>query len=70
MEKGNTTKMKYIDWVNDIINGKIIPLRMVKPYNPKSVNTVCDSKNLKKPLGKVCHFPRPHSTKKKDIGIQ
>ncbi len=70
MEKGNTTKMKYIDWLKDVISGKIIPLPRVKTYDPKTVNSVCDSKKLKKPLGKVCHFPRPHSTKKKDIGIQ
>jgi hypothetical protein len=69
MERGNTTKMKYIDWVKDVMSGKIIPLPRVPTYQFKPVNSVCDSEKLKKPLGKVCRFPPPPSTKKKDIGI-
>ena len=34
--------MKYIDWIKDVMSGKIIPLPKVKTYDPKAVNTICD----------------------------
>ena len=61
-----------IDWINGVLEGKIIPLPRVKTYTEKAVNTVCDTKNLakRKPLGKVCRFPQGSSTNKKDTTTQ
>ena len=59
----------WIKWAKGVIDGTIIPLPRVKAYSFKPVNTICDSENLKQKLGKVCRFPPPPSTKKKDIGI-
>ncbi len=68
METRNTTTMKYIDWVKGVIDGTIIPLPRVPSYQFKPVNSVCDSKNSKRKLAKVCPFPQSNITKKKDTG--